>query len=866
VDNPDSGAVLRCNPDGTGLEVFHTGLRNPQELAFDEYGNLFTGDNNSDGGDASRWVYVAEGGDSGWRVSYQWHDWPVSRGPWNNERLWDVNSTIPAAYIVPPIANPKIAGPAGLTYYPGTGMPKEYAGHFFLVDFRGGAAGGSGVYTLTNKPKGAGFELTEVKPFLTNLLPTDVEFGYTGGLYVSDWVAGWEPNARGRIYHLFDPSVAKEPVVAETRKLMGEGMKDRPNEELAKLLAHADMRVRLAAQFELASRAGDAVAALTRAAQPQGNRLARLHAIWGLGQIGRKSPSVLAAVVPLLEDRDDEVRAQAAKVLGEAGYDDAWLPLARRLADDASPRVLYFATLSLGKLKHDQGVIHVLEMLREKGGTDPYLRHAAVMALTWIGNLDLLRPRFDPSPAVQMSDLLALRRLGRPEVAEFLNAPDPNLVLEAARAINDLPIEPALPKLAALLDRKGTQSDLVTMRALNAHFRLGTPDSVKAVADFARRNDAPDYLRIEAIKMLAEWGKPSVRDHITGLARPLPSRDAKPAQDALAALVPELLKDAPNAVRLAALLSGGAGKDATVLYDLIADPKQPGGLRAAALGALADRKDKRLGEFVAQGLADPDESLRVAAIRLQPKTARDPKPLETFLDAGSAREQQAVYQALTGVRGRPADAMVARGLDRLLAGTLPPEAQLDLLTAAQGRRGEVATKLAAFEAKRPKPESDPLANYRECLAGGDAERGRKIFTERADVSCLRCHSLAGFGGNAGPDLAAVATRGDRAYLLESILTPNAKIAPGWETIMVRTKKGDTIAGVLKAEDAQSIQLDVPDKGLTTIQKKDVDKRKGGLSAMPEDIAKTLSKQDLRDLVEFLAGLTAPATKPQPALP
>jgi quinoprotein glucose dehydrogenase len=112
-------------------------------------------------------------------------------------------------------------------------------------------------------------------------------------------------------------------------------------------------------------------------------------------------------------------------------------------------------------------------------------------------------------------------------------------------------------------------------------------------------------------------------------------------------------------------------------------------------------------------------------------------------------------------------------------------------------------------------------------------------------------------------LDGVGQRQTRQYILESIVDPNAKIAPGFESAVVKTKIGRTHIGVVRREDAQYLVLVDADGRLDSIDKSEIVSRERGLSAMPQDIAKTLSKRDLRDLVEFLEGLKTP-TKATPS--
>lgn len=853
---PDQGAVLRCNPDGSELEVFATGLRNPQELAFDQYGNLFTGDNNSDSGDKARWVYLAEGGDSGWRMNLQYIP---DRGPWNREKLWHPQWDGQPAWIVPPIAN-LADGPSGLTYYPGIGLPDRYRDHFFLCDFRG-TESQSGIRSFGLKPRGAGFELTDEHQFLWSVLATDCEFGPEGSLYVADWVHGWTGEGKGRIYKVSDPARDNSPQIQQTEKILSEGFQNRPSSELTRLLEHPSRDVRQEAQFELADRGPESTPLLLVMAVKSTHQLARLHAIWGLEQIARKHPDAIARLLPLLADRDAEVRAQTAKVLGERHFSeaaDSVLPLLK----DASPRVRYFAAIAAGRLAGAKAVGPLLDMLQENADRDPFLRHGGVMGLMYTAAVEPLLARVsDPNTSIRLGVLLALRRLERPEVARFLQDASPRLVDEAARAINDVPITKAWGELARVYTRwqhdKVPLSDSTLYRVINANFRLGEAAQAEVVADIAGRSDVATPLRIEAIRALADWTTPSARDRVLWLWKPLKPRPAATAATAFRKQLTPIFSG-PREVQLAAVSAAIQMKlvDAIPLLAAHAkDQQQSVELRLESLRGLDVLGAQQLAGVVDALLTDPTPSVRAAARRLIVRRQPDAAVplLAQVLENGEIIERQQALVSLGEIASADADAVLLKSFDQLVKKQLPDDLLLELLQAAGRRQSpEVRQKLADFEAAR-KGAGD-LLQYRETLQGGDAERGRKLFLASSDVACVRCHKVRERGGQVGPELTRIGAQKTREYLLESLLDPNKQIAQGFETVVLVMQNGKTYTGIVKESNARELRLIQSDNTIITLQKADIDEQSKGRSAMPDDLAKKMPKSDLRDLVEFLARL------------
>ncbi len=886
---PDTGAVFRCNPDGSELEVIAVGLRNPQELAFDALGNLFTADNNADGGDKARWTHIVEGADYGWR--YGWQHLP-KLGAWNSEKLWELQPLNTAASILPPAAHIG-HGPAGIAYYPGTGMPDRFKDMFFYADFPGG------VRCFKTTPKGASYEVVNPGDILQNnsagrmegkllwdLYPTDIDFAPGGGAYVLDWVQGWEKTGKGRLWHVGDAAVEGSAIVQEVKGLLAAGFMHRKEDELAGLLGHVDQRVRMGAQQALVDQArlveskrnrltrlvktaNKPLAALLDAARFGRTTEARLHALWAISQIHNiASGDQLQEIVRLTLDKDSEVRAASAGVIGRTGFKPGGGALVTLLGD-AEPRVRFAAAMAVSKLPSAQAVPTLVALLQANADRDAFLRHAGVLALAACADEgQLIALAGHANPSVRLAVLLCMRRTESPHIARFLADSDPLLVLEAARAINDLPIDAATGQLSALVMppahlRKIPSDDLTPMlrRAAHAAYRLGGASHATQLAALAMDASVPEAVRVETLEMLGDWEGAFGRDRITGLWRPVQPRSAEVARGALTKASGPLLdgkSPVPDGVRTAAIgvvQKLGLQENAPLLHALAASGSERTDVRIAALRALETFKDKALPDVLKTLSRDENETLRREARKIQARGGGEDAlaALAETLHSGTRGEKQSALQSLGTFKGAGANAIIGEWLDKLLAGKAQKELTLDIIEAAASRNdGPLKERLEAYERKKDK--ADLLAGYRETLYGGDSKAGKEIFMERAEAGCLRCHKVNGVGGEVGPDLAGIGRTRTREYILESIIAPNAQIAPGFENLIVTTTDGATYAGMLKSETADTLAIQSPEDGLVTLKKSDIKARQKGLSSMLPELGTILTKRELRDLVEYLASL------------
>ncbi|MDQ2078223.1 HEAT repeat domain-containing protein [Marinimicrobium sp. ABcell2] len=860
---PNEGVVVRSEPDGSNFEVFASGVRNTHEFVFDKYGNLITVDNDGDHpGESERLAYLIDGSDSGWRINWQLGKYSDPKN--NDYKVWmDENYYTPhfegqAAHILPPIA-PHHSGPTGMVYNPGTALSAEWDDHFFVVTFVGSAAR-SGINAFTLQPSGASFELAEDKQVLRGVQVTGLDVGPDGALYGADWIEGWGRNERGRIWKFTaeDEDERRAELREETRQLLAADFSDTGAERLAELLGHADMRVRSKAQFELVAR-GE-TERLQSVIDQSNQQLARIHALWGLGQMARQNPEVGRQLVPLLGDLDAEVRAQAAKVLGDARYEGAHFELTSLLADpDARPQ--FFAAQALGRIGAKESVEPLIAMLEANNDEDIYLRQAGAIALSRIGDAKAMAALADhESEAVRTAAVVALLRMQSPLLVNFLQDESEFVVTDAARGItDDVFVKEAIPALAALLNETPFTGEPLLRRVINANLYEGTADAAQRLGTFAANQEAQAEVRAEALDALSVWASSSTFDRVTGRYRGAVQNDLADAQAALQPVYQELLRDPDEQVRassVAAVGRLGFTEAASTLAEVL-ERDASAEVRAAALETLQQLGYEEMDRVVHTALNDQSQSVRTTALRMLPDldfpTDQMVAMHEVLLDTGSVSEQQEAIMSLANINAPEAHAVLAEQLRLLKAGQVAPAVQLEVVTAAQESG---APKLLALveEYEASKDRSNPMEVFQEALEGGDVESGQRIFFTNNSAQCIRCHLVGDRGSEVGPDLTDIGNLLTREVLLEALVDPAARIAPGYGRITVTLDGGRQVEGFFESETPTTKTL-IPGEGEPqTVRKADIVKVEARASGMPP-MGHLLTRSQLRDLVEYMTTLT-----------
>ncbi|MEY4273489.1 MAG: hypothetical protein RL638_437 [Bacteroidota bacterium] len=859
LPNPNSGVLVRSNPDGTDLEIVASGIRNTHEFVFDHYGNIISSDNDGDHpGESERLVHIVEGADIGWRSNWQYGKYTDPKNNlykvWMDEKLYLPRWEGQAAYIIPPIRNYH-NGPTGMVFNPGTALGKKWQNKFFLVEFVGNA-NNSHIWAFDLKPKGASFDFHSEVDVVRGILPTGIRFGPEGALYAADWVNGWDAKNYGRVWKL-DVTSKENDLAAErqkTKEYIQMDYSKAPLSQLSELLYYGDMRVRQKAQFELVER-GDSNA-FEQAISQKENQLARVHGIWGIGQLARKTPAFADKLIGLIQDADPEIQAQAIKTLGDNKYKNAAKAIIPSLAS-TSARVQFFAAQALGRMEEAEAVKPLLKLVEMNRDQDIYIRHAAVLALSRIGQVEpIVALATSSNRSLRIAAVLVLRRLKNPAVEQFLYDSDEYIVTEAARAIHDdESIPAALPALAKTLTVNKWTSEPLIRRAINACLRVGTAKEIDYLVAYIQRQDIPDALRAEGIATLGTWGSPSVLDRVDGRYRGVLDRKASDVVDKIAGIVPAFLKSKNPEVLfatgqlIAELGIQNAKSEQTQLFLNHPSPK----VRAGQLSSLTALNDVNLPLLLQKGIEDVDRNVRAQALgsldKISIPKAQLPGIVNPIFEKGSLPEQQQLLQSIAKMPVDNSQEVLADLIERMVANKLPAGIRLDLIEAVEATQAEkLVAKLDALKTKGTLTDE-----YKDTLYGGNLQLGNAIFYRNQSVECIRCHNAGGEGGVVGPSLKGIGSRLTREQILQALIEPSARIAPGYGMISLKLTDGQEVTGTVIQETDDEIQLKTSEAEPLRIATARIKSRENYPSSMPP-MGGLMSKREIRDVVEFLASL------------
>ncbi len=832
------GAVFRCRPNGSNLQVVSRGLRNSCGLVFDQNWNLFTNDNDHESMPAD---YVPGRLNHVTPQSYfSWpRGWMVSKTPERKDLLDTMITTLGRAV------------PVGQSYYNDTYLPEKYR-HALLV--ARWCTRKVTYYPL--EQNGATFKCQEHELLIgrDQARPVGVTVGRGGRIFAT--VCYMAQNEGSPVY--------KSDVVMITRKddpaaspFEAYDATQAPLDRLLTELSNPNWSRRYAAHVELQRRVADIPApAFAEAARLEAGNPAALHWPWIVAHAARTGAADLFAT--WAANANPQIRLQAVR---------AWDELATRqptnLAvqvqqwlQDANPQIQHAAIVAC----FHPGAISEIPAAILSGpavSDDTYLRQAAALLIAERGTFDTIGNLCQNGDAkVRLAGVLAAGfRLTIPKSEAVI---PPQLQLAPWRAEDvytiqfadekvDLrqaneriglytvadhwkgaPHTPEQEQLFALLEvRLGDESEAV--RAQAAYFLSLLNDSrTEPLIARIRTDITQRKLGLANLNLVPKvWVVGPFDDFSRGFKtihepeKSIPNPGAKYQSGSLQLDWKPVTVQ--RQINFRELYGPCDGTSSYIYFRLESSRKQ---LATLEVGSDDGIKVWHNGKLVWTN------DITRGALPLQDSVPLNLQPggndiLIRVRNVVGSSGGYAHYRSLSPV--------VAVAPDKVENTSLAE--RLKAAAAGDASAARIAPEFLTVD-------------WQAAAKTGNAENGKKLFAATG-LGCAKCHSAtAETSINAGPSLADAAKRFTVAHLVESILLPNKQISPVFKATLIVTTEGRQHIGLVTGETAEKIELIQIDAVPVTIPIKAVDTRKlQDQSPMPPGLVKTT--EELRDLLAFL---------------
>ena len=288
------------------------------------------------------------------------------------------------------------------------------------------------------------------------------------------------------------------------------------------------------------------------------------------------------------------------------------------------------------------------------------------------------------------------------------------------------------------------------------------------------------------------------------------------------------------------------------LSEQAADKTVAAEVRNRAISALVAKKADAGAPLLLALVADP--ITRSAALRGLAEYDHPDTP-STLLDLYESFDAAARQDALQTLASRTAWATLL--LDAVQSNRVP-RTDLTAYTARQLESLGNARLTARMQAlwgdvrATPADKARLIATYKkqltpESLRRADRSAGRATFQK----SCANCHRLFDAGGNIGPEITG-AQRMNLDYLLENLVDPSAALAKDYQMQTIETLAGRVITGLVVAENAAAVTIQTVNEKIIVPAAEIETRTTSRQSMMPDGMLQTLSTEQVRDLIAYLA--------------